>query len=99
MTRKRFKKLCMSLPYYDRNSAEEYAERVQQDGSSYQKQWNSEKAMHYARIRITEEAFKTVSDFIIAVEPLFNDMKRNADLIVSNLGNIRFPTEVEELEQ
>lgn len=99
MTRKRFKKLCMSLPYYDRNSAEEYTERVQRDGSSYQKQWNSEKAMHYAIIRITDEAFKTASDFIISAEPLLNDMKRNADLIVSALGNIHLPTEVEELEQ
>lgn len=96
MTRKRFVKLCMSLPYYDRNDANEYADRVKKDCVSYQRQWESEILFDAAMNEITNACYDATESILIGSIPLFCEIQRCADFIASAFENLHLPRELEE---
>lgn len=96
MTRKRFVKLCMSLPYYDRNDANEYADRVRKDCVSYQRQWETEVLFNTACSVIGNEVYAVTDGIILGSNPLLGEIQRISDLIISTFENVHLFRELEE---
>lgn len=96
MTRKRFVKLCMSLPYYDKNAANEYADKVRKECISYQKQWESEILFNAAMVEIENAIYDAAESVLISSVPLCHEIQRNVDFIASVFENLHLFTELEE---